>query len=134
MSLRAFRAIARTTVRFGFAAIVISFPVRGSRPLRALVAFFSTRFILRTTGRLKTPGPFLPNSALMSLPNSSKKVVTCFFDSWVASASFWNVADFVAGFGLAALFSAIAFPLVRVSLGQAHYPLQARRVESLCGI
>src|SRR5439155_500787 len=113
--------------------MVMASPVWGLRPGRALVAGFSTRLILSRPGRLKTPGPFLLSSALMSLPSSSKKVVTCFFDSCVVSASFWYVADLVAGFFFSVLFSAIAFPLVRVNPGQAPYPLQARRVESLCG-
>src|SRR5262245_47701449 len=60
ISLSALRQSALTTVRFGLGGIVISSPVMGLRPGRALVAGFSTRLTFSNPGSVITPGPFLP--------------------------------------------------------------------------
>src|SRR5262249_45496609 len=66
ISLRALRARARTMVRLGLAGISMAAPVLGLRPMRALVAGFSTRMTLSSPGMAATtPGPFLPICDLM---------------------------------------------------------------------
>lgn len=57
-SLSAFKAVALTDLRAGLAAILISSPVNGLRPIRALVAFLTTRRILMpNSGMVTSPEP-----------------------------------------------------------------------------
>src|SRR5690606_18890556 len=74
MALSPRRARARTLRLAGFALIVISSPVNGLRPLRALLAGLFTVFSLSRPLKLNSPTPRLPRSAAMmavSVSNTS---------------------------------------------------------------
>src|SRR5207244_2124742 len=61
-SLRAFRGMALTTLRAGFALIVIGSLVNGLIPCLALVAGRRTTLSLSRPGTVNRPGPFLLSS------------------------------------------------------------------------
>ena len=70
----------------GFALIVISSPVNGLRPLRALVAGLFTVFSFISPLKLNSPTPFLPRSAAMMCVSVSNTSLTLLAFSSVAVA------------------------------------------------
>jgi hypothetical protein len=89
-----------TTVRAGLAAICISSPVFGLRPMRAACGGFLWRLTFNRPGRTKRPGPFLPIWALMKSDSASITWPICFLVRPVVPASDAYTSVFVGAFGL----------------------------------
>jgi len=97
-----------TTRRAGLALIMISSPVKGLMPLRALVAGFFTTLIFMRPGTVNTPGPRL-SSRLIIADRASNTAPTSFLVRPVCSEMKLKTSDLVAGLpALAAAFFLVA--------------------------
>src|SRR5437588_116215 len=68
---------------------IISCPVKGLRPIRALVAGFLTSFSFSRPGIVTMPAPFLPRWSLIRFDKASNTEPTCFRFKPVAVDSSW---------------------------------------------
>src|SRR5690606_6910921 len=79
ISFRPFRAATLTVLEAGLALNIISSPVNGFTPLRALVAGFFTTRIFSRPGNVNRPLPLRPARLFLIWPESeSKTEATCF--------------------------------------------------------
>ena len=95
MSFSAFSAVTLTTLRAGLALNIISSPVKGLTPLRALVAGLRFTRIFMRPGTVNWPGPRRPMSFLMIPARASNTVATSFFVRPVSSAMAPVTSDLV---------------------------------------